>query len=384
MSDPTRSFNATYDGSNWIANFFPILGEGQTLIFGDVPESYTIQGDSTDGIQILDPSGSLVAKFFANLITASVQIGTANGSAASPSYSFSGDTNTGAYLAASDQFGIACNGANVATFTATGLQLATVLAGAYGGTGVANTGKTITVSGNTTIGSSTHTVAFATGGNTSVTLPSTGTLATLAGTESLSGKTISLVGGSAGTPALNFGSESSDSDTGLYRIGANEFGLSAGGTNVLSVSSNGAVPTPATYPKVIARAAVDQTLNVGSETTLIFGTEMLDTASIYNTSTGETTIPTNAAGTYLVGFGGIWMANGSADAVAFYVSVNGSTAGYLVRVTPASGPFIESASTVLQLSAGDVVTIRAFQNSGTAWDIIAGATISRHFVTRLF
>lgn len=51
-----------------------------------------------------------------------------------------------------------------------------VVAGQYGGTGVANTGKTITVSGNTTIGSSTHTVAFATSGNTSVTLPTSGTL----------------------------------------------------------------------------------------------------------------------------------------------------------------------------------------------------------------
>lgn len=51
-----------------------------------------------------------------------------------------------------------------------------VIAGQYGGTGVANTGKTITVSGNTSIGSSTHTVTFSTSGNTSVTLPTTGTI----------------------------------------------------------------------------------------------------------------------------------------------------------------------------------------------------------------
>lgn len=55
-----------------------------------------------------------------------------------------------------------------------------VLPAANGGTGVANSG-TITVSGNTTIGSSTHTVAFATSGNTSVTLPTSGTLATTTG-----------------------------------------------------------------------------------------------------------------------------------------------------------------------------------------------------------
>jgi hypothetical protein len=71
---------------------------------------------------------------------------------------------------------------------ATGVWNGTAIAGQYGGTGVANTGKTITVSGNTTIGSSTHTVDFTTSGNTSVALPTTGTLATLAGSESLTNK----------------------------------------------------------------------------------------------------------------------------------------------------------------------------------------------------
>ena len=59
---------------------------------------------------------------------------------------------------------------------ATGVWNGTVVTGQYGGTGVANTGKTITVSGNTIIGSSTHTVAFVTSANTSVTLPTTGTI----------------------------------------------------------------------------------------------------------------------------------------------------------------------------------------------------------------
>lgn len=69
-----------------------------------------------------------------------------------------------------------------------------VLVASKGGTGVNNGSSTITIGGNmvtsgaTTIGSSTHTVSFATSGNTSVTLPTSGTLATLDGAESLTNK----------------------------------------------------------------------------------------------------------------------------------------------------------------------------------------------------
>ena len=69
----------------------------------------------------------------------------------------------------------------------------TVVEGQYGGTGVANTGKTITVSGNTTIGSSTHTVTFVTSANTSVTLPSTGTLVSTTTTSLASLSTVGTI-----------------------------------------------------------------------------------------------------------------------------------------------------------------------------------------------
>jgi hypothetical protein len=71
----------------------------------------------------------------------------------------------------------------------TGTWQGTVIAGQYGGTGVNNSGKTITLGGNLTT-SGAHTTTLTTTANTNVTLPTTGTLATLAGTESLSNKTI--------------------------------------------------------------------------------------------------------------------------------------------------------------------------------------------------
>lgn len=55
-----------------------------------------------------------------------------------------------------------------------------VLSPQFGGTGVNNGTKTLTLSGNVSIGSTTNTVTFTTSGNTSVALPTSGTLATLA------------------------------------------------------------------------------------------------------------------------------------------------------------------------------------------------------------
>lgn len=80
------------------------------------------------------------------------------------------------------------------------------LLGANGGTGVANTGKTITLGGNvTTSGAFGLTLTLT--GTTGVTLPTTGTLATLAGTEAFTNKSsitapastdLTLSGGSSG------------------------------------------------------------------------------------------------------------------------------------------------------------------------------------------
>lgn len=79
----------------------------------------------------------------------------------------------------------------------------TVIDGQYGGTGVANTGKTITLGGNLTT-SGAHATTLTTTATTSVTLPTTGTLSTLAGTETLTNKTLTsptLTTPALGTPA---------------------------------------------------------------------------------------------------------------------------------------------------------------------------------------
>lgn len=72
----------------------------------------------------------------------------------------------------------------------TGAWQGTVIAGQYGGTGVNNNGKTITLGGNLTTSGAFATTLTVTA-TTNVTLPTTGTLATLAGTETFTNKTIS-------------------------------------------------------------------------------------------------------------------------------------------------------------------------------------------------
>ena len=111
---------------------------------------------------------------------------------------------------------------SVGTLTS-GTWNASVIGPAYGGTGVNNGSNTITVGGNVTY-SGAYTQTFTATGNTSVTLPTTGTLATLAGSETLSSKTLASVvltgtvtaGGGVGTS----GQVLSSTGTGVHWIDA--------------------------------------------------------------------------------------------------------------------------------------------------------------------
>lgn len=73
------------------------------------------------------------------------------------------------------------------TSAGTAANVSGIVAGANGGTGIANTGKTITLGGNVTT-SGAYALTLTLSNTTSVTLPTTGTLSTLAGTETLTNK----------------------------------------------------------------------------------------------------------------------------------------------------------------------------------------------------
>ena len=173
------------------------------------------------------------------------------------------------------------NGVTAATFT--GVWQGTVVAGLYGGTGVANSGKTITLGGNLTTSGAFATTLTATAA-TSVTLPTTGTLATLAGTETLTNK--SLTSPALTTPTLGVATATSINgltitlSTGTLTV-TNSKTFSVSNTLTLAGTDSTIMTFPATSSTVMTLA------NPGTLTgsmTLRAGTATAGTAPLYLTS----------------------------------------------------------------------------------------------------
>lgn len=156
------------------------------------------------------PNPSFATFGTANAILTSNGTGTPNAVAITGLVLGNGASAPTAYAGTSctNQFPRSLSAAGVATCAsvALGADVSGILLGANGGTGVANTGSTITLGGNlSTIGA--FATILRTSAATDVTLPTTGTLATLAGTENLSNKTlVAPILAAAGPSAFTAGS----------------------------------------------------------------------------------------------------------------------------------------------------------------------------------
>ena len=187
-------------------------------------------------------------------------------------------------------FSAGATGLTPSTGTSGAVTLGGILNGASGGTGIDNTGKTITLGGNL-ITSGAFNTTLAVTADTSVTLPTSGTLATLSNNETLTNKTIngpdntltnignsSLVNSSVTyngvTVALGASGTITASTTSTLTIGT---GLSGG-------SFNGSAPVTIAIDSTVVTLNGTQTLTNKTLTTPVI-------AQIVNT--GTLTLPTS-------------------------------------------------------------------------------------------
>jgi hypothetical protein len=216
----------------------------------------------------------------------------------------------------------------VGTLTS-GTWNASVIAGQYGGTGVNNSGKTITLGGNLTT-SGTHATTLTTTGTTGLTLPTTGTLATLAGSETLTNKTIA-----AGSNTISGLTNSNLSG-------------SAGITNANLANSSVTVGSTS--------------ISLGATATTIAGLSSVTSTSFVGTLTGNAT---NVSGTVAIANGGTGQTTRQAAMDALAGSV---TAGQYLR-----GDGTDVVMSAIQ--AADVPTLNQ-NTTGSAATLTTGRTIA--------
>jgi len=242
-----------------------------------------------------------------------------------------------------------------------------VLLGANGGTGVANTGKTITLGGNLVTSGAFATTLTSTG-TTTVTLPTTGTLATLAGTETLTNKTIN---GASNT--------------------ITNVSLASGVTGTLPVANGG---TGTTSPSIVAGSNItvsgtwpNQTINStasggGGTVTSVSGTGSANGFSLSGTvtSTGNLTLSGSLSSiTQNVGItDGVGIYTGGATGFIF----GNSSQGYPNAVIPPS-PATYTLGRSGQTWSTIYIQTAAVVGSDERDKIVLGPTLGLEFITRL-
>jgi hypothetical protein len=168
-----------------------------------------------------------------------------------------------------------------------------ILNGASGGTGVDNTGRTITLGGSLTL-SGAFALTLTQTGITSVTLPTTGTLATLAGTETLTNKTIN----GPDNTLTNIGNSSLVNSSVTYNgvtvaLGASGT-ITATTTAALTVSTGLQLDSGTTF-----NGSVAKTISIDSTVVTLNGTQTLTNKTLTTpvisqiVNTGTLTLPTS-------------------------------------------------------------------------------------------
>lgn len=197
-----------------------------------------------------------------------------------------------------------------------------ILLGANGGTGVANTGKTVTVANNVVIGSSNNTVTLATTGNTNVTLPTSGTLiggpgsTTNNGFVRWDGTVGGLVKNSAAVVAITDGGTGQITSTAAFNALAPAFTAGDASKAIRVNSAETAFELGATQIPVATRTAMKAiTSSVPSVTPVYLGES--GRQGVFDLKTGSPAVTDTAEGDYVISnFSGYFWARSGITGVA--------------------------------------------------------------------
>lgn len=243
--------------------------------------------------------------------------------------------------------------------------------GAQGGTGVVNTGKTITLGGNL-VTSGASSLTFTTTGATNVTVPTTGTLATLTGTEALTNKTFGNTTTFETKDTLFLLQDDADASK---KLAFQLSGITTANTRTLTVpDASGTLALTSNNLSAFAATTSAQLAGIISDETgsgaLVFGTSPSFTTPTLGAASATTinglTITSTTGGT-------LTLANSSSLVTSGANSITLTSTGATNVTLPTTGTLVNSAVTTLS-SLVSVGTITTGTWSATAIAVDKGGT----------
>jgi hypothetical protein len=307
---------------------------------------------NTGGVSI-SCEGADTATFTADITAlSSSQVLFANGGLITPSIAFVNDLSTGLYYSGAEQLGIVGGGTQVITF----------------GTNVVLSRALLAPDGT----DATPALAFSSDPDTGLYLSASNRLAISAGGTRVAAFTTNVVldrallapDGAVAAPSLAF---SNDPDTGFYRTGTNAFAASAGGTAVITVTSQFvSVPSPAGLryynPYAASMEMSGPTQVVGNGTTVIFATPLYDTGGLISSPTAMTV---TRSGVYSIFTMGGFQNSTGGTLRRISIFKNGDTAAISTWIVANDVPFPRGTVSFLgPLATNDYVSIFVYQNTG--------------------
>jgi hypothetical protein len=305
----------TTAGTSGVATVLTRAIDYDNSVFGDITAGdliYVTSGSTYGGTQWVQTTkgtattGTGASTRYCVLIgTDSITFTQFSGNGAVP---FATTTTAGIASFPSAQFSVSTGAVSV-TNLAGSVVTSGLVSPTYGGTGINNGSKTITLSGNATIGSNTDTVQFTTAGNTNVTLPTSGTLVnsavtTLSSLASVGTITVGTWNGTLISPT--YGGTGVNNGSSTITIGGN-------------MSFSGAYTTAFTVT-----GATSLTLPTSGTLTTTTGTAGSISAASVSTSTGTAVSVVAGATTNATGTGGAVTVTGGAATTGTGLAFGGS------------------------------------------------------------